>query len=172
MNPSILRTAVEASGKVLAASDCYAGALLKDVLFKPDSISAPPSAANQLNFPWKATKASLNGFNSVHGGALSTLASTFTRIHAQALGVFPSSTPLSTSFDIRFLSAVSEGEVCQCLTSVSGTSHDSGLVSIQFSFVDGDSRVLANGSNLRLLRKKRDPSFGTFLQHLSIGSSR
>lgn len=146
MNPSILRTAVEASGKVLAASDCYAGALLKDVLFKPDSISAPP-AANQLNFPWKATKASLNGFNSVHGGALSTLATTFTRIHAQALGVFPSA-PLSTSFDIRFLSAVSEGAVCQCLTSVGGASHDSGLVSIQFSFVDGDSRILANGSNL------------------------
>eukprot|EP00796_Vickermania_ingenoplastis_P006621 gene6621-4741_t len=70
-----------AGRRIATESDSYNSAILKAVHFDPCRVSAVGAS---LIFPWTATRASLNGFNSVHGGTMATLAESFTRMHMLA----------------------------------------------------------------------------------------
>lgn len=116
--------------------------MLRVVDFKPDSVSTRDEGS--VLFPWKAKYGSLNGFGSVHGGSLSTLADIFTKIHARAAA--PGHEVASISLEISFLSAIFEGKDCTCVTRIA---HDAPhTLHTEFSFEDDVSgEVYARGSH-------------------------
>lgn len=173
-----LRRAVAASGKSTNLSaHGYSSFLLRAVQFDPEKIvisesenSVFPSRGNEgerkcyypnnsISFPWISAKPCMNGFQSVHGGSLCTLAETFSRMHVRGASIAASkakelneassssgveapssSLPITVClfpihFDIRFLSATGENETCLCKSRIRpGREHE--IISVDFSFVN------------------------------------
>lgn len=152
MQASLLRqvTAKQAgavASKIQSNPQNYSAALLNTVLFKPETVRERTDGT--LVFPWQATKGSLNGFKSVHGGALSTLADVFTKIHAKASS--PDSKVNSVSFEISFLSAVFEEKSCTCVTRLANQTDS--MVFTDFSFQDETTgEVYARGTHVVALK--------------------
>ncbi|KAK7202320.1 Thioesterase superfamily [Novymonas esmeraldas] len=129
--------------RIMSHPQSYSAALLNIVLFSPDRIQARPEGS--LVFPWEAKRGSHNGFKSVHGGALSSLADAFTKIHAGAR--LPQASVRSVSFEISFLSAVFEDKKCSCVTRL--VQQVDNIVYADFSFEDESSgEVYARGTHV------------------------
>lgn len=188
---SLLSSAVEPS--VLTAdlpALPYSSFVLQAVQFDPDKIALSeledfdlPSSlsggehlfqcgSSRISFPWISAKPCLNGFHSVHGGTLCTLAETFSKIHLQAAVVAsmrsqtaqqlasPSevqSTLFSLSsssccfpspihFDIRFLSATGENQKCRCSSYIRPGKE---IFSVDFTFTtEFNNEVMAVGTQM------------------------
>lgn len=137
------KQAAAVASRMLSNPQNYSAALLSTVLFKPESVKERPDGT--LAFPWQATKGSLNGFKSVHGGALSTLADAFTKVHAKASS--PESKVNSISFEISFLSAVFQEKSCACVTRL--VSRTDNIVFTDFAFEDeATGEVYARGTHV------------------------
>lgn len=143
LNSVTVQQATAAAQRVLDHPQNYTAHLLNAVRFTPSRIQERPEGT--LVFPWEPTRDSHNGFKSVHGGALSTLADAFTKIHARA---YVATKPVrSVSFEISFLSAVFEDKKCSCVTRLVHQSND--VVFTDFSFEDEDSgEVYARGTHV------------------------
>jgi uncharacterized protein (TIGR00369 family) len=143
LNPVTVKQAAAAAQRVMDHPQNYTAHLLRTVCFSPDRIQERPEGT--LVFPWDPTRGSHNGFKSVHGGALSTLADAFTKIHVRAFE--PTKAVASVSFEISFLSAVFEDKRCSCVTRLVHQSND--IVFTDFSFEDMDSgEVYARGTHV------------------------
>ncbi|PWV07332.1 putative Thioesterase superfamily [Trypanosoma cruzi] len=132
------------AARVLAEREGYSAGVMKTVEFAPDKIVERKEG--MLSFPWSARRGAVNAVKSAHGGALSTLADAFTRVH---LGAVTTSAKLtSVSFEISFLSAIVENTECTCLTRL--VSLDVGnLAFMDFSFEDEMSgQVFARGTHV------------------------
>lgn len=137
------KQAASVAAKMQSNPQNYSAALLNAVAFKPESVTEKQDGT--LIFPWQATKGSLNGFKSVHGGALSTLADVFTKIHAKASS--PESKVSSVSFEISFLSAVFQDKSCICVTRL--TNKADNIVFTDFSFEDETTgEIYARGTHV------------------------
>lgn len=135
--------AVVVAKKMMEQSTDYTSSLLSTVLFQPEAIQMRTEGT--MVFPWMAKRGSHNGFKSVHGGALSTLADAFTKIHARA--VTPEQPIRSVSFEISFLSAVFSEKKCNCITRIVNRTEN--IVFTDFSFEDADSgEVYARGTHV------------------------
>lgn len=138
--------------------ETYNGFLLRAVGFDPGTIQQKPCGA--VLFPWTAAQPCMNGFRSVHGGSLSTLAESFTKIHMRAAaeemfclssGATNGGGVIGTSvnFEIRFLSAVAENEKCTCLTRINQVLPQERLVFADFTFISEKSKeIMAVGTHI------------------------
>lgn len=143
LNAVTVKQATAAAQRVMDHPENYTAHLLSTVLFTPSSIRERPEGS--LVFPWEPKRGSHNGFKSVHGGALSTLADAFTKIHARAYA--PASAVKSISFEISFLSAVFEDRKCSCVTRLVQQVND--IVFTDFSFEDENTgEVYARGTHV------------------------
>lgn len=143
--------------------ETYNGFLLRAVGFDPNAVQQKPCGS--VSFPWTAAQPSMNGFRSVHGGSLSTLAESFTKIHIHAAAeeMFCGPTTektnvdlmgVSVNFEIRFLSAVTENEKCTCLTRINQVLPKERLVFTDFSFVNEKNKeVMAVGTHILSLQE-------------------
>lgn len=143
LNSVTVKQAAAAAQRVMDHPQNYTAHLLSTVHFSPDRIQERPEGT--LIFPWEPTRGSHNGFKSVHGGALSTLADAFTKIHARA---YVNHKPItSVSFEISFLSAVFKDKKCCCVTRLVHQAHD--VVFTDFSFEDENTgEVYARGTHV------------------------
>lgn len=131
------------SSKVLGCGNSFSAMMMNAVGFTPESIKEEPQGT--LGFVWTAQKRALNGFKSVHGGALSTLADAFTKIHTKA--AFPDRAVCSQNFEISFLSALFENKQCICVTRLVSATGES--VFVDFSFQDESSgEIYARGTHV------------------------
>lgn len=140
-----------AQSAMLNKGQFYVSGLLEAVKFSPDRIGA--TSIDVASFPWTATTRSLNGFHSVHGGCLATLADAFTKIHVAAKTsqeLASSFHPVSTvHFDIRFLSALSEGEKCICCSTISHLSRKDNVAFADFTFIsEKNGELMAMGTHI------------------------
>ncbi|CCW63201.1 unnamed protein product [Phytomonas sp. EM1] len=135
------KEAAAAAAKFQGATEGYSGIVLRTVEFKPESIYEVSDGT--LAFPWRSKQGSLNAFGTVHGGALSTLADVFTRIHLKA--AVPQLNAATISFEISFLSPVFEEKECVCVTRLVGK-RDS-TVFTDFSLEDGNGSIYARGTH-------------------------
>ncbi|KPA81890.1 hypothetical protein ABB37_04137 [Leptomonas pyrrhocoris] len=143
LNSVAIQQATAAARRVMDHPQNYTTHLLSTVLFSPDLIRERPEGT--LVFPWRPEQGCRNGFKSVHGGAISTLADAFTKMHVRAY--LPDKPVKSVSFDISFLSAVFENTKCSCVTRLVHQSND--IVFTDFSFEDEDSgAVYARGTHV------------------------
>lgn len=143
LNSVTLAQASAAAQRVMEHPQNYTAHLLRTVLFSPDKIQERPEGT--LVFPWEPTRGSHNGFKSVHGGSLSTLADAFTKMHAQAYA--PKAAVNSVSFEISFLSAVFEDKKCSCVTRLVNQANN--IVFTDFSFEDTNTgEVYARGTHV------------------------
>ncbi|RNF09591.1 hypothetical protein TraAM80_02073 [Trypanosoma rangeli] len=132
------------AARALGEKGGYSAGVMKTVEFAPDKVIEKKDGV--LSFPWTVRYGALNGFKSAHGGALSTLADAFTRVHLSA--VTTSEKLNSVSFEISFLNAIAENTECICLTRL--VSLDVGnLAFMDFSFEDEKSgQVFARGTHV------------------------
>lgn len=152
MSHKLLSKVGDVAARVLGATESYSASMLKAVAFDASKITVDGEAC--VNFPWVARRDCLNGFQTVHGGALSTLAEVFTKIHTQA--AVPC-TPSSMHFEIRFLSAVGEDQEVVCQSRVRSLLTPQRLVFTDFKFISSKTRdVLALGSHVISTEEKRD----------------
>ncbi|KAG5490855.1 hypothetical protein JKF63_00977 [Porcisia hertigi] len=138
-----VKQACDSAHQVMSHPKNYSAAMLSTVFFSPERIQVRPGGT--LVFPWEAKRGCHNGFKSVHGGALSTLADAFTKIHVRAH--LPQTHVESVSFQISFLSAVFEDKKCICVTRLL---HQRGsVVFTDFSFEDeSNGEVYARGTHV------------------------
>lgn len=125
-----------------------------------------PYTSTSISFPWISACPCMNGFRSVHGGSLCTLAETFSKIHVLAAVMAagksmnrkddnspPSSTCRSTCllplhFDIRFLSATGENQKCFFRSRIRSGKEEE-IISLDFSFMNEESNsVMAVGTQV------------------------
>ncbi|GET93792.1 hypothetical protein, conserved [Leishmania tarentolae] len=138
-----VKQAAAAAHQVMAYPTDYSAALLRTVLFSPERIQERPEGT--LVFPWEAKRASNNSVKSVHGGALSSLADCFTKIHVRAH--LPQTCVESVSLEINFLSAVFEDKKCSCMTRF--VRQEGTIVITDFSFEDeSTAEVYARGTHI------------------------
>ncbi|KAG5464537.1 hypothetical protein LSCM1_00727 [Leishmania martiniquensis] len=143
INAVVIKHAAAAAQQIMSHPQSYSAALLSTVRFSPERIKERPDEA--LVFPWEAKRGSHNGIKSVHGGALSSLADVFTRIHVCARR--PQACVESVSFEISFLSVVHEDKRCNCVTHLAR--QEKGIVFTDFAFEDESSgEVYARGSHI------------------------
>ncbi|KAG5489117.1 hypothetical protein JIQ42_00740 [Leishmania sp. Namibia] len=143
LNSLTTKEAVAAAHQIMGHTKNYSAALLCTVRFSPERIQERPDRA--LVFPWEAKRGSHNGIKSVHGGALSSLADTFTKIHVRAHR--PQACVKSVSFEISFLCAVHEDRRCNCVTRL--VHQEDKVVFTDFSFEDESSgEVYARGTHV------------------------
>ncbi|KAH9577928.1 hypothetical protein LSM04_000026 [Trypanosoma melophagium] len=132
------------AAKMLGMENGYSTGIMNTVEFQPEGISEGKDGV--LSFPWVSRQAVLNGFKTTHGGALATLADSFTRLHLAAAA--PGSLLSSVSFEISYLAPVAENVECNCVTRL--VNKDVGaLVFMDYSFEDKKTgRVFARGSHV------------------------
>lgn len=143
LNAVPVTRAAAAAQQVMSHPQSYGATLLGTVLFTPERIQQRPEGT--LVFPWEPKRGSHNGFKSVHGGALSSLADIFTKIHTRAYA--PDAAVRSVSFEISFLSAVFENKKCTCVTRL--VQQADNIVFTDFSFEDENTgEVYARGTHV------------------------
>ncbi|KPI89383.1 hypothetical protein ABL78_1509 [Leptomonas seymouri] len=143
LNSVTATQAASTARRVMDHPQSYTAHLLNVVFFSPDRVQERPEGT--LVFPWEPKRGSHNGFKSVHGGALSTLADAFTKIHVRAYA--PDKPVKSISFEISFLSAIFEDKKCNCVTRLVHQSND--IIFTDFSFEDENSgEVYARGTHV------------------------
>ncbi|AYU84119.1 hypothetical protein, conserved [Leishmania donovani] len=138
-----VKQATAAAHQIMDHPRNYSAALLSTVLFSPERIQERREGT--LVFPWKAKRGSHNSVNSVHGGALSSLADAFTKIHVRAH--LPQTCVESVSLEISFLSAVFEDKKCNCMTRL--VRQEGNIVFTDFSFeAESSGEVYARGTHV------------------------
>ncbi|CAM44470.1 conserved hypothetical protein [Leishmania braziliensis MHOM/BR/75/M2904] len=143
LNLVTTKQAAAAAQQLMGNPKNYSAALLRTVLFSPERIQV--RSEGTLVFPWEAKRGSQNGIKSVHGGALSSLADAFTKIHAQAY--LPQACVESVSFEISFLSAVFEDKKCNCVTRL--VRLEDTIIFTDFLFEgEGSDEVYARGTHV------------------------
>ncbi|CBZ26544.1 conserved hypothetical protein [Leishmania mexicana MHOM/GT/2001/U1103] len=143
LNSVTAKQAVAAAHQIMNHPRSYSAALLSTVLFSPERIQERPEGT--LVFPWEAKRGSHNSIKSVHGGALSSLADAFTKIHVRAH--LPQMCVESVSLEISFLSAVFEDKKCNCMTRL--VRQEGTIVFTDFSLEDENSgEVYARGTHV------------------------
>ena len=119
---------------------------LREVKFSASDISAAATADGTIVFPFHVSGDTTNCFNSMHGGALATLADVFTTIHLW--GLDSEKRHVSANFEISYISPALSNSVVECRTRV--TKDGKRLAFTEFEFVEkSGGKMLAKGSHTK-----------------------
>ena len=133
----------EASARMLMSNSGQFGAdTLALVKFDPSTITQNDSC---ISFPLEVTDDSLNAFQSMHGGAVATLADVFTTIHLW--GLEPGSKHVSAGLEVSYLRPLPAAARVSCRTRV--VKKGKRLAFTEFSFVDEEGTVLSKGTHTK-----------------------